>query len=182
MRLLLLGNSGSGKTTLARALADRHGLAMLDLDRIVWEPGRVAVQRPEGAARRLLEGFVSAHERWVVEGCYGELIEAASPRCTHLVLLDPGREACLAHNRARPWEPHKYASPAEQDAMLDALQAWVAGYYARDDAWSHRAHLRIFDAFPGRKTRLEGPVDAERLDLRAPADADTHARAARAGG
>src|SRR6185503_14519636 len=49
MRILVFGNSGSGKTTLARALAAAHGLAHLDLDSVVWEPGQIAVQRPADA-------------------------------------------------------------------------------------------------------------------------------------
>lgn len=36
--------------------------------------------------------------------------------------------------------------------MLANLQAWVSGYYQREDAWSYHAHRRIFDAFGGRKT------------------------------
>lgn len=164
MRLLVVGNSGSGKSTLAQALAARHGLAHLDLDTIVWQPGQVAVERPREAVRASLDAFAAMHPRWVVEGCYGELAEAVAPACTMLVFLDPGLEACLAHNRCRPWEPHKYASAAEQDAMLEALQAWVAGYYTRDDAWSHAAHLQLFEHFDGAKLRLTGPVDAARLD------------------
>jgi hypothetical protein len=35
--------------------------------------------------------------------------------------------------------------------MLDQLQAWVVGYYQRDDAWSYRAHREIFDTFKGPK-------------------------------
>jgi adenylate kinase family enzyme len=46
MKVLVFGNSGSGKSTYARALAARKGLAHLDLDSIVWEPGKIAVQRP----------------------------------------------------------------------------------------------------------------------------------------
>lgn len=164
MRLLLLGNSGSGKSTLAQALAARHGLAHLDLDTIVWEPGQVAVERPRGAVHASLDAFVAAHPRWVVEGCYGELAEAIAPACTALVFLDPGLETCLAHNRRRPWEPHKYASAAEQDAMLGALQDWVAGYYTREDAWSHAAHRRLFDRFEGRKLHLTMPVEAAVFD------------------
>lgn len=160
MRVLVFGNSGSGKSTLARGLAARHGLAMLDLDTIVWEPGQVGVQRSPEAIRASLDDFLARHARWVIEGCYGELVEAAAPRCTRMLFLDPGLEACLAHNRARPWEPHKYASEAEQDAMLDVLQAWVAGYYERDDAWSHGAHLCIYQAFGGTKSRLTMAVDA----------------------
>lgn len=74
------------------------------------------------------------------------------------MFLDPGLDACLANNRRRPWEPHKYASPETQDAMFDALQAWVAGYYTRDDAWSHRAHRALFEAHRGRKRHVTGRV------------------------
>ncbi|MCK6447743.1 MAG: shikimate kinase [Planctomycetes bacterium] len=151
MRLLVFGNSGSGKSTFARAAAVKHRLAHLDLDSIVWEPGKVAVERPRADVLRSLAEFLDAHERWVIEGCYGELVEAAAPRCTELVFLDPGLEACLAHNRRRPWEPHKYASKAEQDEKLADLQAWVTSYYTRDDAWSYRAHLRLFEAHRGAK-------------------------------
>jgi len=57
----------------------------------------------------------------------------------------------VADDRARLWKPQKYASKHAQDAMLDNLQAWVAGYYDREDAWSLQAHRRIFDAFSGCK-------------------------------
>ena len=160
MRILIFGNSGSGKSTLARQLADAHGLPHLDLDAIVWEPNQVAVQRSPEAIAASLAQFIADNPSWVIEGCYGELVEAASGHCTELVFLNPGLETCLAHNRARPWEPHKYASKEAQDAMLENLQAWVAGYYERDDPWSYRAHRRLFDAFAGAKREL---ATAERL-------------------
>lgn len=151
MKLLILGNSGSGKSTLAKAVAERHGVPHLDLDTIVWEPEQVAMPRSPEAVRADLDAFIATHPAWVIEGCYGELIEAAAPACTELVFLNPGLEACLANNRRRLWEPHKYVSPEAQDAMLDNLQAWVAGYYSRDDAWSLAAHRRVFNRHPGRK-------------------------------
>ncbi|MGY0613463.1 AAA family ATPase [Luteimonas sp. A501] len=152
MRVLVFGNSGSGKSTLAKQLAEEHGLAHLDLDSIVWEPGKVAVQRTDDAVAASLAAFLSGHTRWVVEGCYGELVQAATRHCSELVFLNPGLETCLAHNRSRPWEPHKYASKAVQDEMLDNLQAWVGGYYDRQDQWSYHAHRQIFDSFAGRKS------------------------------
>ena len=156
MRVLVFGNSGSGKSTLAAKLAGQHGLAHLDLDSIVWEPVKVAVQRSEDAIMASLASFLSGHCTWVIEGCYGDLVAAASSHCTELVFLNPGLGTCLANNRRRPWEPHKYASQEAQDAMLQNLQAWVAGYYQRQDRWSYCAHRQIFDSFPGRKS--------ERLD------------------
>jgi adenylate kinase family enzyme len=151
MRVLVFGNSGSGKTTHARALAARHSLAHLDLDSIVWEPGKIAVQRAPEAIERSLREFIAAHPAWVIEGCYGELVKAASAHCTLLVFLNPGLEACLANNLRRPWEPHKYSSLEAQSSMLEKLQSWVAGYYTREDSWSYQAHRCIFDAHPGSK-------------------------------
>jgi adenylate kinase family enzyme len=154
MRVLVVGNSGSGKSTYARTVEARHGLARLDLDTIVWEPGLVAVRRAADVVSRDLLAFVEREPRWVIEGCYGDVVEAALSYCTQLVFLDPGLAACLANNERRPWEPHKYACKADQDAMLPALQAWVAEYYTRADACSHQWHRRIFDAFAGDKLEL----------------------------
>lgn len=98
-----------------------------------------------------LDDFIAQHDGGVIEGCHGELIERAAHACTELDFLGPGREACLANNRRRPWEPHKYDTPRKQDAMLGNLQAWAAGYYERDDAWSHVAHQRIYEAHAGAK-------------------------------
>lgn len=155
MRVLIFGNSGSGKTVYARQLAAGHALAHLDLDTIVWEPGRVAEMRDAQAIEADLRAFVEQHDAWVIEGCYGELIEAVAPRCTELAFLNPGLEVCLANNRQRPWERHKYASKQAQDAMLVALLDWVRGYYVRDDPWSLARHRQLFDDFAGSKRELK---------------------------
>lgn len=154
MRVLILGNSGSGKSTLARELGDAHGVEVLDLDTITWSsPGvRRTLEQSEAA---LLE-FIDTHKWWVIEGCYGSLIERALPFCTELVFLDPGVEACLANNRRRPWEPHKYPSKEAQDENLDFLQDWVREYYTRDDEYSHRKHMAAYERFEGNKRRVTG--------------------------
>jgi adenylate kinase family enzyme len=154
MRLLVFGNSGSGKSTLARRLCELHGLVHLDLDSIVWEPGKIAVQRATEDVRADLDRFVAGNESWVVEGCYAELIERALPFCTRIVFMNPGAEACRRNNERRDWEPHKYTSKDDQDRMLPFLQTWVAEYYSRDDAWSYSAHRRLFDGFGGDKLEL----------------------------
>lgn len=151
MKVLIFGNSGSGKSTYARAFASREGVAHLDLDSIVWVPGKIAVQRSDESVAASLESFIHSDHAWVIEGCYGELVRAASAHCTLLVFLNPGVDACLANNTSRPWEPHKYASREQQDSMLSILQNWVTKYYERDDAWSYRVHRAIFDAFTGPK-------------------------------
>ena len=150
-RILIFGNSGSGKTTMAAALA-AEGLAHLDLDVLAWsEPG---VRRPIEESREAIRAFVDMHEAWVIEGCYGDLIEEVVPFAGEVRFLNPGTEACIANCRARPWEPHKYATPEEQDARLDFLLDWVRQYETRDDEYSLARHRRIFEEFPGRKSEL----------------------------
>lgn len=163
MRILVFGNSGCGKTTLCGELARRYGVPHLDLDAIVWEPGKIAVQRPMSNILTALDEYMGAHPSWAIEGCYGELIEHASSRCTRLVFINPGRETCLRQNSHRPWEPHKYVSAEVQEAMLANLQAWISSYYERDDAWSFRAHRALFDAFDGSKRECVEPVTAALL-------------------
>src|SRR5207247_8198421 len=123
MKVLVFGTSGSGKSTYARALATREGLTHLDLDSIVWEPGKIAVQRPRESVAASLRRFIDAQSAWVIEGCYGELVRAASPHCTLLVFLNPGRDACLANNLKRSWEPHKYASLELQTPCLASFKS-----------------------------------------------------------
>ncbi|HBI68820.1 MAG TPA: shikimate kinase [Massilia sp.] len=154
MRVLIMGNSGSGKSYRAQALAAQHGLAHLDLDTIVWEPGLIAVPRAPEQVRAELLAFVEGSESWVAEGCYGDLVEAALPFCSELVFMNPGLEVCLENNRRRPWEPHKYASMEAQQSKLSFLLEWVAGYYTRDDAMSYARHRQIVDGFSGNKTEV----------------------------
>lgn len=155
MHIAILGNSGSGKSTLARTLAAASGLdvALLDLDTIAWDPG--VVPRPRERAFAELDAFCRAHPHWIIEGCYGDLVDhALREHAPELILLEPGLDACLAHCRARPFEPHKYASKAEQDANLEFLLGWVADYYVRDGHMSATRHAAIFDAYAGPKRRL----------------------------
>jgi adenylate kinase family enzyme len=157
MRILIVGNSGSGKSTLAAALARDRALAHLDLDPLAWAPGLPPVRRPIPDSLADVTRFMDAHERWVIEGCYADLLAALASRATELIFLNPGTEACVRHCRERPWEPHKYASAEEQDRYLEPLLAWVRDYATRDDACSLAAHRRLFDAFPGSKREIVEP-------------------------
>ncbi len=154
MRVLIFGNSGSGKSWRARELAVRHQLAHLDLDTIFFVPGLIAVARPVDAVLADLRAFINANPAWVIEGCYGNLVEAALPCCSELLFMNPGRDVCLANNGRRPWEAHKYASQAQQDSMLPLLLEWVATYYERSDICSYAYHRALFDAFGGPKREI----------------------------
>lgn len=144
----------SGKSTYAARVVAQTDAAILELDGIVWEPGQIAVMRPAEQVRSDLAAFLAEHRAWVVEGCYGDLIQATLVARPELVFLNSGLEACLANNRGRPWEPHKYDDAADQDRMLPRLLARVESYYTRDDRCSYAWHRRIFDAYDGPKREL----------------------------
>jgi len=148
---MIFGNSGAGKSTLARKLAEESGLAHLDLDTLAWEPTSPPERRPLEVSSRSIERFCSANAAWVIEGCYADLLAIVSRSCNEMIFLNPGVEACVANCRSRPWEPHKYASKAAQDANLEMLIQWVRDYETRDDDFSLLRHRSLFDTFSGPK-------------------------------
>lgn len=154
MRVAILGNSGSGKSTLAVALAVGARCAVLDLDTVAWEPGDTAAPRDEALAREDVRAFCRSNDRWIVEGCYATLIDAALEFGPKLLFLNPGLETCIENCRSRPWEPHKYASKQEQDANLQFLLSWVADYYTRTGPLSLAAHRACFHSYTGQKREL----------------------------
>ena len=111
VRRLIVGNSGSGKSTYAAESAVAHGLARLELDSIVWEPRKVAVERPAAEARADLDSFLRTHDRWVIEGCDGDLVAAALHACTELVFLSLDfAPPCPAHRIPRAFRPSRRPS------------------------------------------------------------------------
>ena len=154
MRAAIIGNSGSGKSTLARRLSVAHLVEVLDLDQVAWDPTRITVLRPVETALADVHRFCAARDSWIVEGCYASLIEGALEHEPELWFLDPGAERCIANCRSRPWEPHKYASKADQDEKLSFLIEWVREYYTRDGDTSFKVHRELYERYTGAKRWL----------------------------
>ena len=106
MRTILLGNAGAGKSTMASRLIGNKDVPRLPLDEIAWA-GDIT-RMPLMESLRLLHEFINSNEHWVMEGCYGDLVEAALPHYTELRFLNPGVDTCVAHFLSRPWEPSKF--------------------------------------------------------------------------
>jgi adenylate kinase family enzyme len=154
-KVVLFGNSGAGKSTLAQQTAREEGLPHLDLDVLAWKEGVWPPERrPLDESVREIRRFTAQHPSWVIEGCYSDLLAAVLPDSTEAIFLNPGVEACVQNCRQRPWEPHKYPSPAAQDQNLDLLLAWVRAYETRQDEFSLASHRRLFDAHPGVKREI----------------------------
>ncbi|MBO9997579.1 MAG: shikimate kinase [Cyanobacteria bacterium SID2] len=149
MRIVLFGNAGAGKSTMTRRLIGSSNIRRLSLDEIAWNEG--PERKPLVESLQALYQFIDANDRWIIEGCYGDLVEAALPYCTELRFLNPGVEVCVEHCKRRPWEPDKFPSPEAQQAMLDRLIQWVREYETREDEYGLKRHRDIFENFTGRK-------------------------------
>lgn len=162
MRLILLGNAGAGKSTMARRLMGSANIPRLSLDEIAWDEGFPSPRRKLlEQSLTLLHQFILSNDQWIIEGCYSDLVEAALPHCTELRFLNPGVETCVAHCNRRPWEPSKFSSAEEQNAMLTRLIPWVKEYETRDDEYGLKQHRRIFDGFSGPKREYTSTASYE---------------------
>jgi hypothetical protein len=132
---------------------DRRGRLLGEVTLDV-EPTTPPQRRALSESVREIRAFMNNDDDWVIEGCYADLLEATLARCTRLVFLNPGVDACVANARFRPWEPHKYASKAAQDANLETLIGWIRDYATRNDTFSLAAHRALFDGFSSEKVEL----------------------------
>jgi hypothetical protein len=84
-RVVVVGTSGSGKTHLAQALAQRLGLAHVELDALFWQP------HWQGTPREVFREKVSAAlaaPAWALDGNYRSVRDLTWGRATALVWLD----------------------------------------------------------------------------------------------
>ncbi|MCC5867857.1 MAG: shikimate kinase [Gammaproteobacteria bacterium] len=156
MRVILLGNAGAGKSTLARALIARQPAGRLSLDEVAFWGG--TERRPLADSIADVKRFIADNEHWIIEGCYADIIEAVLEECDELVFLNPGVETCVAHCRARPWEPEKFSTKQAQAAHLDHLIAWVRSYETRQDEYGLPRHRALYESFSGTKRELNDPT------------------------
>ena len=150
-RIIIFGNSGAGKTVMARQLEQQLDLPRLVLDDVAWDADEWGRRRSLPSSIQDLKRFIQEHEGWIIEGCYGDLIEAAVPFCSELRFLNPGISVCEANCRKRhaEWEQHRHAE--DQRSPLEDLLPWVRDYERRDDEFSLARHRAIFDSFDGAK-------------------------------
>ena len=162
MKIAIVGNSSSGKSTLAKAIASVYPVAHIDLDVVAWK-------NTEGSDKAPIRDSIpdtmlaiktrcgASPERWVVEGCYGDVINELIYLNNDALLIyaNTSIQQCTENALRRPWEPHKYASKAEQDENLGMLVEWIKGYGLRDGPLSKTHHDILFEQFTGKKLLLD---------------------------
>ena len=139
---------------MVKAYARIFSAPVLDLDTIAWDHENPRIRDELTVSSGKLEVFMKAHQDWIVEGCYADLVSVASDFATDLVFLNPGIQACIDNCKSRPWEAHKYSSQQAQDKNLEMLIGWVADYEVREDEYSLAEHRQVFEEFAGQKVEL----------------------------
>lgn len=155
MKIILLGNAGAGKSTFAGKLVALRPAARLSLDKVAFQGG--VERRPLQDSITDVKRFIADNENWIIEGCYSDIIEPVLKYCDELIFLNPGIETCIAHCRARPWEPEKFSSRQEQDENLENLIEWVRSYGIRTDEYGLDRHRALYNSFHGKKRELNDP-------------------------
>jgi adenylate kinase family enzyme len=100
----------------------------------------------------LISEFLSANQKWLVEGSYSDLLELVTTKADEVIFLNVPISTCIANAKKRPWEPHKYQSKEAQDANLDMLIEWISNYTSRNDTFSKVAHEKLYDECQGKQT------------------------------
>ncbi len=68
----IFGSSGSGTTTLAKAICERFGYHMIDIDDVFWEPTDppFTVKREESIRIQMIEEQMQSHPNIVMSGAF----------------------------------------------------------------------------------------------------------------
>jgi adenylate kinase family enzyme len=157
-KILIFGNSGSGKSTLAQQHVKKFGLSHLDLDGLAWLNTKPPQRKSIADSAKAIEKFTTINENWVIEGCYSDLLNLIINQASEVIFINPGIAACIKNCQSRPWEPHKYKTPKQQDENLPMLINWVKAYKTRDDEFSLKSHSLLFKQFKGNKTEYNSNV------------------------
>lgn len=150
-RIVIFGNSGSGKSTLAKEYSAKYDLSHLDLDSLAWIIATPPERKPIEESTLIIKNFLNNHSKWVIEGCYSDLLSIVTKEASNIIFLNPGIETCINNCKKRPWEPHKYASIEEQNKNLEMLINWVREYSTRNDEFSFESHNKLYKEFSGEK-------------------------------
>lgn len=132
-------------------MSTKNNIAHLDLDTIAWlatiPPTRMLISE----SKIKINHFTDINEHWVIEGCYADLIKLVVNKADEVIFLNLPVADCISNAKNRPWEPHKYESQEAQDSNLKMLIDWISQYPEREDHFSQVEHIKLFNAFTGKK-------------------------------
>lgn len=124
------------------------------MDTLAWKNTIPPERRNIDESAIDIEVFLKKSSKWVIEGCYSDLLSLVIKEASKIIFLNPGIETCINNYKKRPWEPHKYASIEEQNKNLEILVCWVRNYTIRNDEFSFQSHNKLYEQFLGEKEQF----------------------------
>src|SRR5271154_2633068 len=102
-RVIILGPGGSGKSTLAQQLNKITGLRLIEIDKIFWQPGLVAMPHDQWTAMQ--RQILAENNEWIMDGDLGpyDVVEVRLRAADAVIFLDFSLARCAwrAFRRAR---------------------------------------------------------------------------------
>lgn len=145
-RILVIGCSGAGKSTLAKAIAERHDLPLIHLDRCYWRPGWI--EPPEVEWAQEVERLLTAPE-WVMDGNFSGTMRRRAEVADAIVYLDLPRWLCLLRVLKRVFisygRTRADVAPGCPERFEWEFLRWVWNYPKR----SRLRTLELLRTFPG---------------------------------
>jgi len=163
VKVAVVGTSCSGKTTLARRLADRYGVAHVELDALHWGPDWTPCPTDEFRAR---VQDALAERGWVTDGSYhGKLGETVLKQADFIVWLDlPFRTIA-----PRVWSRTLRRIRQREELWNGNRETWRDAFFSRDSlfVWivtTHRSRRRRYlerlDRYEFVRLRSQREIDA----------------------
>jgi adenylate kinase family enzyme len=110
-RIVVIGNAAGGKSTLARQLARRRELPLIEVDRLLWQPGWQLMPSADYARQH---AEIVARQDWVIDGLgRQDSIAERLARSTEIVLIDMPlwMHFALAAERQIAWAHGRLSDP-----------------------------------------------------------------------
>jgi adenylate kinase family enzyme len=134
-KIVVIGNAAGGKSTLARHLAQARMLPLVEVDRLLWQPGWQL--KPEADYAHEHAGII-AREQWVIDGLgRQDSIAERLARSTEIVLIDMPlwMHFWLAAERQQAWSRHRLDHPPAGLAEMPPTRELFRTMAEVDRAW-----------------------------------------------
>jgi adenylate kinase family enzyme len=135
VRIVVIGNAAGGKSTLARRLARRRAPPLIEVDRLLWQPGWQLT--PSADYARQHAGIV-AREDWVIDGLgRQDSIAERLARSTEIVLIDMPlwMHFALAAERQIAWARGQLDHPPVAAAEMPATAELFRTMWEVEQTW-----------------------------------------------
>jgi adenylate kinase family enzyme len=145
-RIVVIGNAAGGKSTLARQLARRRGLPLIEVDRLLWQPGWQLAPQADYTRKH---AEVVARDRWVIDGLgRQDSIAERLARSTEIVLIDMPlwMHFWLAAERQVAWAQGRLDAPPAGSAEMPPTRELFRTMSEVDQTWLPELRSMCADA------------------------------------